>query len=48
MRTKAPQILPSNKGFMNWNIKSPSIMGMWSALQLYSLHVRYSVLGQTI
>jgi hypothetical protein len=47
IRTKAPKILPSNKGFMNGNIKSPSIMGMWSALQLYNLHVRYSVLGPT-
>jgi hypothetical protein len=47
MRTIAPPILPSNKGFMNGNIKSPSIMGMWSALQLWSLHVRYSVHGQT-
>jgi len=47
MRTKALQILPSNKGFMNWTIKSPSIMRMWSALQIYSRHVTYSVFGQT-
>jgi hypothetical protein len=47
MRTKALQILPSYKGFMNWNIKSPSIIHMRSALHLYSPQVTHSVLGQT-